>query len=184
MVLKTSSNVDRFGWSHLPQDWLQPKWLRYKKSTEPHTYSSIPILLVRIVHMFVTPQPDINDICMHTCAKYDKFVEIRPTDAAACLWGNHWGVWSRWDETNKFVFIAINNKSISAFLRWLWIHTSKLMTHVLQPRCSPHCIQQRINFCILIHTCKLVKHVLQPHCSSSHCIQKAYTWHNNDPRPK
>jgi len=70
---------------------------------EPHTYNSIPTLLVRIVHMFVTPRPDINDICMHTWAKYDKFVEIRPTDATACLWGNRWGGWSRWDETNKFV---------------------------------------------------------------------------------
>ena len=56
-----------------------------QESTEPHTYNSIPTLLVRIVHMFVTPMPDINDICMHTWAKYDKFDEIRPTDATACL---------------------------------------------------------------------------------------------------
>ena len=64
-----------------------------------------------------------------------------------------------------------------ALLRWLWIHASKLMTHVLQPRCSPHCIQQRIIFCILIHTCMFIKHVLQPRCSS-HCIQEAYTCHD------
>ena len=91
------------------------------------------------------------------------------------VFGEIAGVGGRGGTKQTSLFYSYQKQINFCILRWLLTHTSKLMTHVLQPRCSPHCIQQRINFCILIHTCMLIKHVLQPHCSSSHCIQEAYT---------